>query len=187
MGENAQILRDVGNLTNDDLLRRMELQFEVEQFYTREASMLDHRRFGEWGKLFTDDVRYWMPIRRTRTSNELKKEFSALGDMAFIDDDKKMIDMRVKRIETGYAWAEDPPSRTRHLVTNVNIIEDRGDELTVETNFHLFRTRLNSEADNWFGYREDVLRRVAGALKIARRTVYLDETLLMSPNLSNFF
>jgi biphenyl 2,3-dioxygenase beta subunit len=46
---------------------------------------------------------------------------------------------------------------------------------------------LNSEPDNWFGYREDILRRVAGELKIAKRTIYLDETLLLSPNLSNFF
>lgn len=189
MGENAKVIGDVVNKGGDNrnILSRMERQFEVEQFYTLEAALLDKRKFGEWVALFTDDIRYWVPIRRTRTINEIKKEFTAPGDMAFVDDDKKMLLSRVKRLDTGYAWAEDPPSRTRHLVTNVNITQDDGDELTVETNFHLFRTRLNSETDNWFGYREDRLRRVEGKFMIAKRSIFLDETLILSPNLSNFF
>jgi 3-phenylpropionate/cinnamic acid dioxygenase small subunit len=39
---------------------------EVEQFLYREARLLDERRFHEWLELFTDDVRYWMPVRSNR-------------------------------------------------------------------------------------------------------------------------
>ena len=162
-------------------------QYEVEQFYYREASLLDSRRFAEWLDLFTDDIRYWMPIRRTRTVNEIEQEFTAPGEMAFFDDDREMLQARVAKLETGYAWAEDPPSRTRHHVTNVRIVAAEGEELTVESNFLLYRTRLNSEEDTWMGQREDRLRKVDGAWKLAGRKIYLDQTVLLSRNLTSFF
>ena len=83
--------------------------------------------------------------------------------------------------------AEDPPSRTRHLIANVRVLAAEGAEIEVESSFHLYRTRLNSEEDSWFGRRLDRLRRVDRALRIARRHIFLDQTLLLSRNLSNFF
>jgi 3-phenylpropionate/cinnamic acid dioxygenase small subunit len=65
--------------------------------------------------------------------------------MAFFDDTKGTLARRVKKLATGRSWSEDPPSRTRHLITNVRIVETRGDELDVDSNFHLYRTRLKSE------------------------------------------
>jgi biphenyl 2,3-dioxygenase beta subunit len=173
--------------TTDDVQAKMLLQYQLEHFYYEEAAMLDERRFEEWVDLFTDDTHYWMPIRRTRTLNELDKEFSAPGGMAYFDDDKAMLETRVRKLGTGYAWAEDPPSRTRHNVNNVRVVEDRGDELVIETNFHLYRTRLNSEEDTWIGLRRDTLRRVDGSFKIADRKIFIDQTIILSRNLSNFF
>jgi biphenyl 2,3-dioxygenase beta subunit len=173
--------------TTDDYQAKMLLQYQLEHFYYEEAAMLDERRFEEWVDLFTDDTHYWMPIRRTRTLNELDKEFSAPGGLAYFDDDKAMLETRVRKLGTGYAWAEDPPSRTRHNVNNVRVVEDRGDELVVETNFHLYRTRLNSEEDTWIGLRRDTLRRVDGSFKIADRKIFIDQTIILSRNLSNFF
>jgi biphenyl 2,3-dioxygenase subunit beta len=173
--------------TTDDFQAKMLAQYQLEHFYYEEAAMLDERRFEEWVDLFTDDTHYWMPIRRTRTLNELDKEFSAPGGMAYFDDDKAMLETRVRKLGTGYAWAEDPPSRTRHNVNNVRVVEDRGDELVVETNFHLYRTRLNSEEDTWIGLRRDTLRRVDGSFKIADRKIFIDQTIILSRNLSNFF
>jgi biphenyl 2,3-dioxygenase beta subunit len=98
-----------------------------------------------------------------------------------------MLESRVRKLETGYAWAEDPPSRTRHLVTNVRLISDNADGLVVETNFHLYRTRLNSEEDSWIGLRRDLLRRKEGTFEIADRKIFLDQTVILSRNLSNFF
>jgi biphenyl 2,3-dioxygenase beta subunit len=166
---------------------RMRLTFEAEQFLYHEASLLDERRYDDWLELLTDDIHYWMPIRRTTTAREVANEFTKPGGMAFFDDDKDMLVMRVQRLAVGRAWAEDPPSRTRHIVTNVRILDVAGDELTVTANFQLYRTRLNSEEDSWIGRREDVLRRVDGALRLARRHIFLEQTVILSQNMSNLF
>ncbi|MEE8519169.1 MAG: 3-phenylpropionate/cinnamic acid dioxygenase subunit beta [Dehalococcoidia bacterium] len=174
-------------MTTLDIDTRMHRQFEIEQFYYDEAALLDERRYDEWIELFTDDTHYWMPIRRTRMANDLEKEFTAPGAMAFFDDGKGPLEARVRKLYTGYAWAEDPPSRTRHFITNVRVIEDDGEQLTVEANFHLYRTRLESEEDSWIGRRRDVLRRTDGSFKIADRKIFLEQTVLLSKNLSSFF
>jgi 3-phenylpropionate/cinnamic acid dioxygenase small subunit len=173
--------------TTTDILEKMKLQYALEQFYIQEAATLDERRYADWILLFTDDTHYWLPIRRTRTVNELDQEFSRPGEMAYFDDDKAMLESRVRKLETGYAWAEDPPSRTRHLITNVRVIGDDGKELVVESNFHLYRTRLNSEEDSWIGLRRDLLRRTGDSFMIADRKVFLEQTVILSRNLSNFF
>jgi biphenyl 2,3-dioxygenase beta subunit len=87
----------------------------------------------------------------------------------------------------GRAWAEDPPSRTRHMVTNVRVLGVDGAEIRVGLNFQLYRTRLNSEEDSWIGRREDLLRRVDGQLRLARRHIYLEQTVILSQNMSSFF
>jgi biphenyl 2,3-dioxygenase beta subunit len=162
-------------------------QYEVERFYYDEAALLDAHRYDEWLALFTDDAQYFMPIRRTRMARELDKEFTQPGEMAFFDDTKTLLAGRVEKLKTGRSWAEDPPSRTRHLITNVRVVADDGRELRVESNFHVYRTRLRSEEDSWIGSRRDVLRRVDGALRIADRRIFLEQTVLLSRNLSNFF
>ncbi|WP_260684562.1 3-phenylpropionate/cinnamic acid dioxygenase subunit beta [Rhodococcus sp. KBS0724] len=166
-----------------DVLR----QYEIEQFYYKEAALLDGHRYDEWIKLFADDVHYFMPIRRTMTRRQIGREFTQPGEMAYFDENKQQLQTRVDKLSTGTAWAEDPPSRTRHLITNIRVEDAGGFELLAHSNFHLYRTRLKSEIDEWVGRREDVLRRVDGQLKIAKRFVYLDQTILQSANLSNFF
>jgi biphenyl 2,3-dioxygenase beta subunit len=165
----------------------MVRQHEVEQFYFDEAALLDAHQYDEWLALFSDDTFYFMPIRRTRTRRELDKEFTQPGEMAFFDDDKGLLATRVEKLKTGRSWAEDPPSRTRHMITNVRVLDDDGHELTVESNFHLYRTRLKSEEDSWIGSRRDKLRRVGDSFQIAGRTIFLEQTVLLSRNLSNFF
>jgi len=98
-----------------------------------------------------------------------------------------MLAVRVRKLQTGYSWAEDPPSRTRHLITNVQILDERDDWLSVTSNFHVYRTRLNSEEDSWIGRREDVLRRDGDSFRIANRKIFLEQTVLLARNLSNFF
>ena len=44
---------------------KMLLQHEVEQFLYHEARLLDERKFDDWLALLTDDIHYWMPIRRS--------------------------------------------------------------------------------------------------------------------------
>jgi biphenyl 2,3-dioxygenase beta subunit len=165
----------------------MQTWWEVQQFYFDEAAALDSRRYSDWLDFFAEELHYWVPIRRTRTANELDKEFTTEDEMGWFDDDRALLEARVRKLETGYAWSEDPPSRTRHLITNVRVLEDNGQVLQVESDFILYRTRLNSEEDWWVGMRKDVIERQDGRFKISKRTVLLDQTLVLSKNLSNFF
>jgi biphenyl 2,3-dioxygenase subunit beta len=173
--------------TRDERIDAMLLHYEVERFYYDEAALLDAHRYEEWLALFTEDAHYFMPIRRTRTQREMDKEFTKPGEMAFFNDDKTLLAGRVAKLKTGRSWAEDPPSRTRHLITNVRIVKDDGRTLEVESNFHVYRTRLNSEETSWIGSRRDLLRRANGSFQIADRKIFLEQTVLLSRNLSNFF
>jgi 3-phenylpropionate/cinnamic acid dioxygenase small subunit len=173
---------------------------EVEQFLYREARLLDERRFHEWLELFTDDVRYWMPVRSNRypksskaivmldpdryTEEELTKE----DELAILDETKETLGRRIARLETGMAWAEDPPSRTRHIITNIEVEPgDAASALKVFSNFLVYRNRSETEQDFYIGARQDVLRHVDGAWKIARRKILLDQNVLLAKNVSIFF
>ncbi|HUA32028.1 MAG TPA: aromatic-ring-hydroxylating dioxygenase subunit beta [Candidatus Binataceae bacterium] len=173
--------------SREERIDAMLRHFEVERFYYDEAALLDAHRYDEWLALFSDDARYFMPIRRTRTQREMDKEFTRPGEMAFFDETKMLLAGRISKLKSGRSWAEDPPSRTRHMITNVRIVKDDGRTLEVESNFHLYRTRLNSEETSWIGSRHDVLRRVGESFQIADRKIFLEQTVLLSRNLSNFF
>jgi 3-phenylpropionate/trans-cinnamate dioxygenase subunit beta len=86
------------------------------------------------------------------------------------------------------AWAEDPPSRTRHLIANIELEpSDTVSELKVYCNFIVYRSRAETEQDFYVGARHDVLRRVDGASKIAHRKLALDQSGLLAKNVSIFF
>lgn len=170
-------------------LATREVQWEVEQFLYLEARLLDDRRFHEWYDLLADDVHYWMPPRVNRSRRELHLEVEPPGRLAHFDDDKRTLGWRVKRLDTGMAWAEDPPSRTRHLVTNVSIETGEEPEYEVRSAFLLYRNRLETEVDVFAGERQDRLRRVdtPAGWQIVRRTILLDQNTLLAKNLSVFF
>jgi biphenyl 2,3-dioxygenase beta subunit len=162
------------------------LRADVEDFYFYEAELLDDRRLHEWVALFTDDAHYWMPARQNTLNSDVPGEFSKLGDMAFFDDTKQILQMRVERLDTGTAWAETPPSRTRHLISNVRASELENKEIEARSNFVVYRSRLETTEDFFVGTREDILRREEGQLRIAKRTVLLDHVVVMARNISIF-
>ena len=86
------------------------------------------------------------------------------------------------------AWAEDPPSRTRHMISNIEVEEgNTTSELKVYSNYLVYRTRGETEQDFYIGRREDVLRRIDGVWKIAHRKIILDQNVLLAKNVSIFF
>ncbi len=181
-------------MRNEDLIR------EVEQFLYREARMLDDRRFREWLTLFTDDVRYWMASRTNRYPKSSKAiaildpdryvedDIGREDELAILDETKETLTGRVDRLDTGMAWAEDPPSRTRHMISNIEVEPGEVEaELRVYSNFIVYRSRAETEQDFYVGARQDVLRRVDGEWKIAHRKLILDQNVLLAKNVSIFF
>ena len=173
----------------ESLLVDAKLRAEVEQFLYFEASLLDERRYGDWFRLLADDIHYWMPSRMNRLMHEVDKENTTEKQLGLFDDTKRSLSWRVEQLLTRKHWAEDPPSRTRHVVTNIRIEPTAAaNEYAVRSNFLVYRNRLETEVDIWVGERQDVLRRLEPlAWQIARRTIILDQNVVLSKNLSVFF
>jgi PAH dioxygenase small subunit len=158
------------------------LHFEVAQWLFAEADLLDRGLFRDWLKLLTADVHYLVPVRVTKLTGQGD---GCEASAAHFDDNYFLLEQRVRRLETGFAWAEDPRSRTRHLVTNIQVQSaERDDELAVRSYLLLHRTRGDvAHPEQLVGERLDRLRRVDGTLKLAARTVYLDHSTLPMQNL----
>src|SRR6266571_2660532 len=161
---------------------------EIEAFLYAEAELLDERRFEAWLALLTDDMRYWMPMRRNVKFGEQARENTReRQDMSWFDEGKTTLQQRVQQLLTGVHWAEEPLSRVCHMVTNVQIVQATALQVTVESRFLIYRNRLQNETDFFVGKREDVLRKVDGTWKIARRQIVLDQNVLLAKNLTIFF
>ena len=169
-------------------LGRLVLKAEIEELLYHEAELLDERRYEEWLDLFTEDARYFMPMRRNVPADEGEREFTREGvDVNWFDEGKDTLTRRVKQIRTGIHWAEQPPSRICHMVSNVQILEATADEVSVKSRFLLYRNRVETETDFLVGKREDRWRRVNGDWRIARRKIILDQNVLLAKNLTFFF
>ena len=165
-----------------------DLRRQVEEFLYFEAELLDERKLREWFDLLADDIRYWMPIRYNPSERpeDITEELSKPGEGFYFDDDKQSLKIRVERAYARNAWAEMPPSRTRHLVTNVRIKKDDGEKIEVNSNFLVYRTRMETDQDLFVGERRDVLRRIGNSFKIVKRMIILDQAVLAAKNISVF-
>ena len=179
--------------TPESAIANLLLKEEVSEFLFEEAEILDERNFEKWLDLLTDDIRYWMPMRRNVKSNELDREFTREGqDIYWFDEGKDTLERRVHQILTGVHWAEEPLSRIRHFITNVQINNatptcSDAREVSTRCRFLIYRNRVETETDILIGKREDVLRKVDGSWKIAERKIILDQNVLLAKNLTFFF
>jgi len=179
----------MGKQTDDTLLSALLLRYEVEEFFNRENEMLDSRQFDAWLDLLADDLRYWMPIARNRPHGEWSGEWTREGlDLNWFDEGKFEIEQRVRQIGTGLHWAEEPVSRTCHIVTNLQIVAADESEIRARCRFVLYRSRTETETDFYVGKRNDLLRRDPKAgFKIVERQIFLDQNVLLAKNLTSFF
>ena len=173
-------------------LARVLLKEEIEEFLYQEAELLDERRYEEWLSLLTDDVRYFMPMRRNVKFGELDREFTREGqDISWFDEGKDTLTRRVNQILTGIHWAEEPLSRICHMVSNVQILQatptaSDAEEVRVKSRFLVYRNRVQTETDFLVGKREDLLRKVGAQWNIAQRKIILDQNVLLVKNLTFF-
>ncbi len=166
----------------------LALWFKVQAFLVMEARLVDDLRLHDWVSLFSDDVRYWMPVITNRTGRDVGKERGVYGELAHYDDNKTSLTNRVRRLDTGMAWAESPPSRTRHLVSNVEVMEVLDDgSLKVRSNFLMYRSHMEYDNEVFAGFRDDVLRPEGDSWRIAKRTIILDQSVVTQKNLGLFF
>ena len=157
-------------------MTRHDLQHEIEQFLYREARILDEGRYDDWLELLTKDVQYWAPVRET--SDNRDTDIRGPDELALFDDDLDFLKARVQRLHSGLAHAETPPSRTRRLLSNIEINPTSKNTVTVLCNFIIYQTRLERTEAVYVGRREDILRREKNTWRLQKRTIFLDQTLL---------
>ena len=164
-----------------------DLTFEIEQFLFKEARLLDEERYEDWLDLMAEDIHYWMPGIQARYRNDPSPHISPMR-MAFFDDNLDYLRKRVNRAKQDTAWAEDPPTRHLHLVSNVEIEpSNKPNEWVVHSVVVNVRHRNEDEEMTLTARREDLIRRAtSGDLKIARRFIKLQQTVLLSKNLNTF-
>src|SRR5437588_977612 len=176
------------NAVSEQALERLLVQREIEEFLYMEAELLDQRHFTDWLDLLAEDIRYFMPMRRNvKFGEQAREDTSEESEISWFDEGKPTLAGRVRQLNTGLHWAEEPLSRVCHMVSNVQILDVDGDTVRVKSRFLVYRNRLQDETDFFVGKREDTLRRVGGSWQIARRHITLDQNVLMAKNVTVFF
>ena len=126
---------------------------EVSQLLYREAHLLDSGLFKEWLDLLARDLRYWAPVRaEVSRADEASNEASRLP---LFDETKESLALRIKRLGTGLAWSETPPTRTRRFISNITAETDEGGLIQVRSYFMLFKSRSFTDDTILAGCRED--------------------------------
>src|SRR5262245_12930272 len=126
---------------------------EIARLLYHEAHLLDSGLYHEWLALLAPDVRYWAPVRADVPRSEEKASESSR--LPLFDETKASLTLRISRLETGLAWVDIPPTRTRRFVSNITSDREADGFLRVRSNFILFRSRGFGEEWIVVGCRED--------------------------------
>lgn len=110
---------------------------QAEALLYREAELLDTWKLREWAALFTADGEYLIPATDLPDGKP--------GETLFlVYDDRHRLEQRAERLLKKTAHAEFPHSRTRHLVSNVQVREGADGLSRVLCNFVVYRSREDS-------------------------------------------
>ena len=167
----------------------MVLRHELEQFLYLEARLLDERRLTEWLELLDEDLDYWMPMRRNIKFGDWDREFTDHHkEINWFDETKDILAGRIRQLETGVHWPEEPVSRFEHLITNVEFAGEDTEGIRVNSKFHCYQNRLQDEVHEWVGRREDLLRRDPETkFKIIKRKIILAQNVMLPKVVNTFF
>jgi 3-phenylpropionate/cinnamic acid dioxygenase small subunit len=186
---------------NMSVVTTPEQQRSLERFYHYEARLLDSRQYQQWLALLCPDIRYTMPARvnvqinnRERGSEDMlsiEKELEGPDSMGCPLREEGYIHLmlRAERAFKINSWSENPPSRTRRLIANVELMEEGDNSLRVYSNFHLYYARPGGENFIYSGQRRDKLQPgdAAGSFVLAQREVIMDYATIELPTLGLLF
>uniref|UniRef100_A0A2A4Z6I4 3-phenylpropionate dioxygenase n=1 Tax=OCS116 cluster bacterium TaxID=2030921 RepID=A0A2A4Z6I4_9PROT len=170
------------------------LRMEIEEFFFDEAEHIDNRRFADWLDMLHEDLRYFMPIRfNVKFGQHGDRENSREDEgISWFNEDKWTVQKRVEQILTGVHYAEEPLSRTSHIISNVQIQEvapDSNNPNLVKTScrFIVYQNRVETETYFFVGKRYDTLTKVEGVWKVLRREIIIDQNVMTAKNMCTFF
>ncbi len=161
----------------------LELHHRISQFLFHEASLLDDWKFRDWLAQLDEEIRYTMRTTVNAQTRDRRKGVQPPTTWIF-NDTKDQLERRIARLETGMAWAEEPPSRTRHLISNCQISEtDIPNVFAVRVNYLLYRAQKERDETFYVGTRFDKVRRLEDDnWRLLERDIVLDQAVITSHN-----
>ncbi len=163
----------------------IEIKEQIRDFLYEEVFLLDNRKYIEWLDLLAEDLVYKMPLRETIDRFEGK---DVSDEISYFDETKVALTTRVKRLYTKSAWVEKVPPRQRHFISNIVITRtENDDEYNVRSYFLFKRSRgSNTDIEEMFGERHDIIRKETDGWKIARRIIIPDQAVITTINMAMF-
>ena len=144
-------------------MRKLELQFEVEQLLYRQAELLDTKRWQKWIDLFTADGIYWMPPDASYKTWD--------GQPAIFAEDKNLMTVRMLRVLHPDAWSQRPLWKTNHVVSNVSIKKlSKSGDVEVTSRFHMLELRRD-DVRHFAGLYTHQLKKTKAGYAIKRQRV----------------
>lgn len=123
------------------------VRLECEALLAREARLIDEARFNEWLNMYTDECLYWVPITPGGGDPSL--------EVSYAFDDRRRLADRVYWLRTGLAFCQIPQSRTRRLITNVEVLDQpQARRRLVRSNFLIreFRAGVHRGYAGWYAH-----------------------------------
>jgi 3-phenylpropionate/cinnamic acid dioxygenase small subunit len=137
---------------------------DIHQMLYREARLMDEHRYRDWLALWSSDAIYWVPSGGVGETPE--------DEVAIIYDDYHRLKDRIARLESGSVMVQSPKSAMRRVVSNIEIAQDEGGDMTVLSNFILVEARSGQQF-LWAGQSTHKLREMNGTLQIRFKKVVL--------------
>ncbi|GHG70359.1 benzoate 1,2-dioxygenase small subunit [Alishewanella longhuensis] len=110
-------------------------------FLYREARLLDDEQWDDWLQCYHDDAQFWMPSwdddDKLVTDPQTEISLIYYPNRAGLED-------RVFRIKTERSSATMPDTRTSHNLSNIEVVAQQGDLVTVRFNWHTLSHRYKT-------------------------------------------
>lgn len=170
----------------DEIMVPFEDAREVQAFLLRESRLLDDERWDDWLLTLSEAIHYWMPGIENRRREDKSGQYQA-DHMAFFDDGIRDLKRRVTRFKQPSAWAENPPTRNVHLISNIEVYAGAEEgEFLAYSCFINQRSRGLDESHQLVGRREDVIRRESEGLRLLKRKILIPNAMLLCKNINTF-
>jgi 3-phenylpropionate/cinnamic acid dioxygenase small subunit len=135
------------------------------RFLGREARLLDTGRYDDWVGLFARECLYWVPA--SADGGDPRRE------VAIAFDDRRRLEDRVFRLDSPYAWSQQPASRTSRIVSNVAVFGTNDDDIVMVRSSFLTTEFHAGDYRTWAGWTGHRLRRAGESWEIQVKQVNL--------------
>jgi ethylbenzene dioxygenase subunit beta len=108
-----------------------------EQFLLHEARLLDDGKFDAWLALFAPDAWYWVPSE--------PEQADPVETVSLIYDDRRLLETRVRRLDSPRMYSQEPRSRTSRMIANVTLDDVERNSCTVRSKFMMIEYRREQQ------------------------------------------